>query len=784
MASNTPNLNLYKKDPTVDGNDTFNIKAMLNDNWDKIDAAVTTKVDKVDFSSHLGDTVYQTAGGTATAITLTISGTLVTGYPITFIASANNNGGATTINNKKLYKPGTTTAPILIAGKAYAVWYNTTGDNGNGCFFIKASAEGNTIASHVLAGDTFSNDVDTGILGTMANHSAETQATGIKALTNLVTNGSFENSAFGWIAGGGASSQVSTTLSYHYQGTTGAFTNANGSGDGYYYQTPTLIESHKYYLCGWMYLTSYASGDKTCLESSVSGVSFDSTKLNQWQFLSTTGTALSSPRHEIRAGHVYSNFAQWQGALDCITLIDLTSSFGAGNEPTQSQMDAIMNTLGGWFDGTCVLAKIPNGAYLNNGITGSPEILTASADLKPSNISSGKNVLGVIGTMELDSIGQTRIVGSSHTTTNAPVDLASIRLEFYNRVYPNNLGAIQVLKDGVTNVFSGAIINTNNTANATDEDSIYITINENMYPNRDYKVVLPQSCIKDKLGNGFNALEYLFHTNPNPSSWVNNPSGLNTARTTSAGCGTQDAGLSFGGNPNNNYSNVTEKFNGNTWNSAGNLNTARDTLAGCGTQDAGLSFGGYNGSYLNITEKFNGSTWSTTGILNTVRRSLAGCGTQNAGLSFGGYYNGSSNITEKFNGASWSTTGILSTGRSELAGCGTQDAGLSFGGAITGSTLSNTEKFNGALWSNTGSLNTARNGLAGCGTQNAGLSFGGTIASTSAITEKFNGVSWSNTGNLNTARYRLAGCGTQSNGLSFGGYVNNSTLTNTEKFFG
>lgn len=40
MASNTPNLGLYKKDPVVDGADTFNIQTMLNDNWDRIDAAV------------------------------------------------------------------------------------------------------------------------------------------------------------------------------------------------------------------------------------------------------------------------------------------------------------------------------------------------------------------------------------------------------------------------------------------------------------------------------------------------------------------------------------------------------------------------------------------------------------------------------------------------------------------------------------------------------------------------------------------------------------------------
>lgn len=39
MASNTSNLNLLKKDPLTDGKDTFNIRTMLNENWDKIDEA-------------------------------------------------------------------------------------------------------------------------------------------------------------------------------------------------------------------------------------------------------------------------------------------------------------------------------------------------------------------------------------------------------------------------------------------------------------------------------------------------------------------------------------------------------------------------------------------------------------------------------------------------------------------------------------------------------------------------------------------------------------------------
>ncbi|MCG8484733.1 MAG: hypothetical protein MJA31_15575, partial [Clostridia bacterium] len=40
MASNTPNLHLYKKNPIEDQNDTFNIDTMLNNNWDKIDDTI------------------------------------------------------------------------------------------------------------------------------------------------------------------------------------------------------------------------------------------------------------------------------------------------------------------------------------------------------------------------------------------------------------------------------------------------------------------------------------------------------------------------------------------------------------------------------------------------------------------------------------------------------------------------------------------------------------------------------------------------------------------------
>jgi len=124
----------------------------------------TVKGNADSLAIHQADYVYQVADGTATAITLTISETLVDGLPVTFIASANNSGVATTINTKPLYKPNTTDSPNLVTGKAYTVWYNLSDD----CFFIKASAEGNAVAGDVLAGTTFSNDNDTGLPGTLA----------------------------------------------------------------------------------------------------------------------------------------------------------------------------------------------------------------------------------------------------------------------------------------------------------------------------------------------------------------------------------------------------------------------------------------------------------------------------------------------------------------------------------------------------------------------------------------------------------------------------------------
>jgi hypothetical protein len=67
----------------------------------------------------------------------------------------------------------------------------------------------------------------------------------------------------------------------------------------------------------------------------------------------------------------------------------------------------------------------------------------------------------------------------------------------------------------------------------------------------------------------------------------------------------------------------------------GSLNTARRQLAGCGTQTAGLAFGGYDTAVTGATEEYDGSTWTTGGSLKQ-QEFLGGAGTQTAALAFGG----------------------------------------------------------------------------------------------------------------------------------------------------
>jgi len=185
-------------------------------------------------------------------------------------------------------------------------------------------------------------------------------------------------------------------------------------------------------------------------------------------------------------------------------------------------------------------------------------------------------------------------------------------------------------------------------------------------------------------------------------------SDINQARYGLAACGTIGAGLCFGGYNGSRYTSNyfitisrTEEYDGTSWCSANNLNFARFGLAGCGTQTAGLAFGGNNGYFTGvITEEYNGTSWIRTADLSEARFNFTGFGSQNSALASGSnslnnFWLGK-NDTEEYNGISWVfNTARLKQRRDQSAGCGAVSAGLIFGGMDNGMNfLTSTEEYN------------------------------------------------------------------------------------------
>ncbi|WP_113674224.1 hypothetical protein [Vallitalea guaymasensis] len=62
MPQYTSNMDLYKVDLETDGNSTFNIKTMLNDNWDKIDSKYDEQEGRIRGNSEVVNEVKEDVG--------------------------------------------------------------------------------------------------------------------------------------------------------------------------------------------------------------------------------------------------------------------------------------------------------------------------------------------------------------------------------------------------------------------------------------------------------------------------------------------------------------------------------------------------------------------------------------------------------------------------------------------------------------------------------------------------------------------------------------------------
>ena len=275
----------------------------------------------------------------------------------------------------------------------------------------------------------------------------------------------------------------------------------------------------------------------------------------------------------------------------------------------------------------------------------------------------------------------------------------------------------------------------------------------------------------------------------NGSTWSTSPATLATSRSQAFGIGAPTAGIVFGGSAPGPKLSVAEEYNFSTntvtaaaWSSGGATNTALGSTAGSGSQTAGIVFSGANN--LNNTELYNGSSWTAAPTLNTGRYG-AGEATnapQTAALCFGGYSeppNTNRAQTEEYDGSSWSEQTDLPTGIRQLSGFGIQTAAVSVGGWDT-DYVAESYEYNGSSWTAAGNLNTARERAASFGLEAAGVTVGGNVPPShahSATVEHYDGSSWTNATAYPTGIKFAAACGTQTDGLVFSGNTPPNSVT-------
>lgn len=165
-------------------------------------------------------------------------------------------------------------------------------------------------------------------------------------LTNIISNGDFDGTT-DWSGGNATLSAASNTLSV---------TGNGGARSPYAYTSGSdqHVVGHKYYLRFNARVTNSSCesirayiGEQVTVQSSPT--------INKWYELSTVFDADAAANY-VYVYHYYADAATADGKVMDVRYalaIDLTATFGAGNEPTATQMDDLLSGFdNSWFDGT------------------------------------------------------------------------------------------------------------------------------------------------------------------------------------------------------------------------------------------------------------------------------------------------------------------------------------------------------------------------------------------------------------------------------------------------
>lgn len=168
-------------------------------------------------------------------------------------------------------------------------------------------------------------------------------------IANGVVNGNFANGTTGWLSAGSTSTATNNIAS-----NTG---NGADASPQFYQQTNALVQAgKKFYAKSTVRVTNaVALNVKLVLEGTAGGavdiVSISNPVQNQWYTLSGVITVTSQTGNAlINNRHGYTNAATANGKsmeIQQVMLVDLTSIFGSGNEPSQAWCDTNISYVNG-----------------------------------------------------------------------------------------------------------------------------------------------------------------------------------------------------------------------------------------------------------------------------------------------------------------------------------------------------------------------------------------------------------------------------------------------------
>ena len=184
---------------------------------------------------------------------------------------------------------------------------------------------------------------------------------GIVRSPNMVTNGNFANGVTGWKGEGGTLSSADLDTSTYISAPSSLKIATSGSWIRRY-QSATVSNGKKYYISAHVkstpvtggYRFAYAYGTTLGNYPSAFLINGSTTTSTPWTKISTVFTATQSS-NIVYGITTYMNSGESIN-LDDVSLIDLTATFGAGNEPTKEQCDILFAT---WQDKASTQATLP-----------------------------------------------------------------------------------------------------------------------------------------------------------------------------------------------------------------------------------------------------------------------------------------------------------------------------------------------------------------------------------------------------------------------------------------